>query len=295
MLQERGDRVLNAVINVFLTLIGICTLYPLWYVLICSFSNPSDIALGRVIIWVSGFNVEGYKEMLQYTELWVGYANSLLYSTVTTVIGLALQLTCAYALARKGVPGRYGISLFFLFTMYFTGGMIPTYMLMDSFGWVDTRWVMMIPGCFAVYSMIIARSYFVSNIPESLFDAAQIDGCGYIRFFFKVVLPLSTAVIAIIALQNFQSHWNAYMTSKIYLQNEKYFNLMHILEGIQSAAKQFAQGDAVIDADAMMRAENRAKLLRYTTVIVAAIPMMIAYPFVQKYFVKGVMVGSVKG
>ena len=295
MLQERGDRALNAVINTFLVLLGICVLYPLWYVLICSFSNPSDIALGRVIFWISGYNLEGYKEMLQYTDLWVGYANTIFYTAVATIIGLTLQLSAAYAMTRRNVPFRSWINMFFLITMYFSGGTIPTYMLMDSFGWVNTRWVMMIPGCFSVWNMIVARSYFVSSIPESLFDAAQIDGCSYIRFFVKVVLPLSSAIIAIIALYNIQGHWNSYMTGKIYLQDTKYFSLMQILDGIQSAAKQFAQGDAIIDADAMVQAENRAKLLRYTTVIVAAVPMIAAYPVVQKYFVKGVMVGSVKG
>lgn len=295
MLQERGDRALNAVINTILVLLGICVLYPLWYVLICSFSNPTDIVMGRVFFWVSGFNVEGYKEMFRYTDLWIGYRNTIIYTAVATVIGLALQLSAAYALTRKNLPFRPLMNLFFIIIMYFSGGMIPSYMLMDSFGWIDNPLVAMIPGCFSVWNMIVARSYFQSSIPESLFDAAQIDGCSYIRFFVKVVLPLSSAMIAIITLYNVQGHWNSYMTGEIYFQNPQYFTLMQILNGIQNAAKQMTQNQAVIDPSALAAIENRAKLLRYTTVIVAAIPMIAIYPVVQKYFVKGVMVGSVKG
>ena len=295
MLQERGDRALNAVINTILVLLGICVLYPLWYVLICSFSNPTDIVMGRVFFWVSGFNVEGYKEMFRYTDLWIGYRNTIIYTAVATVIGLALQLSAAYALTRKNLPFRPWMNLFFIIIMYFSGGMIPSYMLMDSFGWIDNPLVAMIPGCFSVWNMIVARSYFQSSIPESLFDAAQIDGCSYIRFFVKVVLPLSSAMIAIITLYNVQGHWNSYMTGEIYFQNPQYFTLMQILNGIQNAAKQMTQNQAVIDPSALAAIENRAKLLRYTTVIVAAIPMIAIYPVVQKYFVKGVMVGSVKG
>lgn len=296
MLQERGDRALNAFINVTLVIIGICVAYPLWYVIICSFSNPSDIAVGKVFLWPSGFTLQGYVEMFRHTQLWVGYGNTIMYTSCSSAIGLALQLTCAYALSRKNLPGRNWMNFFFLFTMYFSGGMIPAYLLYDSMGLINTRTLLCIGGAFSAWNMIVARSFFMGSIPDSLFDAARIDGCGYLRFFVQVVLPLSGAMVAIIALYNIQSHWNSYMSGLIYLHDSDKFTLQQVIHNIQNMSGELSsEMTDIVDMEQMAMLENRAKLLRYTTVIVAALPMVLFYPFIQRFFVKGVMVGSVKG
>lgn len=294
MLQERGDRAFNTFINVVLVLFGLIILYPLWYVVICSFSDPGAIITGEVFLWPVGFTMEGYEAMTESTELWTGYANTILYTGVCSLLGLAMQLTCAYALSRKQMPGRGVINMFFMITMYFSGGMIPFYMLMADFDWINTRWVMMIPGAFSMWNVIVARSYFMGSIPDSLFDAARIDGCGYFRFFLKVVLPLSTAMIAIIALYNMQAHWNSYLTGQIYLMDNELFTVQQVIVNIQNATQSISQSQGVA-SEIIIATERKAQLLRYTSIIVAAIPMIAMYPFVQKYIVKGVMVGAVKG
>lgn len=296
MLQEKGDRTLNAFINITLIIIGICVAYPLWYVIICSFSNPSDIATGKVFLWPSGFTLQGYVEMFKHTQLWVGYRNTIMYTACSSALGLMLQLTCAYALSRKDLPGRNWLNFFFLFTMYFSGGMIPLYLLWDSMDLVNTRTMMCISGGFSAWNMIVARSFFMGSIPDSLFDAARIDGCSYFRFFVQVVLPLSGAMIAIIALYNIQGHWNSYLSGVIYMHDSDKFTLQQVIVNIQKMGSEISDElTAIEDMAQMAQLENRAKLLRYTTVIVAALPMIILYPFIQKFFVKGVMVGSVKG
>lgn len=294
MLQERGDRAFNIFINVALVLFGLIILYPLWYVVICSFSDPGAIITGKVFLWPVGFTMDGYQAMMESTELWTGYANTILYTGVCSLVGLAMQLTCAYGLSRKQMPGRSVINMFFMITMYFSGGMIPFYMLMADFGWINTRYVMMFTGAFSMWNVIVARSYFMGSIPDSLFDAARIDGCGYFRFFLKVVLPLSTAMIAIIALYNMQANWNSYLTGQIYLQDSDLFTVQQVIVNIQNATKSISQSQGVA-SDIIIAMERKAQLLRYTSIIVAAIPMIAVYPFVQKYIVKGVMVGAVKG
>lgn len=294
MLQERGDRAFNIFINVVLVLFGLIILYPLWYVMICSFSDPGAIITGKVFLWPVGFTMDGYQAMMESTELWTGYGNTILYTGVCSLVGLAVQLTCAYALSRKQMPGRGVINMFFMITMYFSGGMIPFYMLMADFNWINTRYVMMFTGAFSMWNVIVARSYFMGSIPDSLFDAARIDGCGYFRFFLKVVLPLSTAMIAIIALYNMQANWNSYLTGLIYLQDSDLFTVQQVIINIQNATQSISQSQGVA-SDIIIAMERKAQLLRYTSIIVAAIPMIAVYPFVQKYIVKGVMVGAVKG
>ena len=295
MLQEKGDRLVNSIIHIVLILAGLICLYPLWYVLICSFSDPSYIGNGNVWFWPVGFTINGYKELYKYTQIWIGYKNTIIYTVCGTLLGMFLQLCCGYALSRRDVPGRRIISTFFVFTMYFSGGMIPTYLLLGSFHWLNTPIVMIVPSAMSVWNMIVARSFFMGSIPDALFDAARIDGCSYIRFFVQVVLPLSGAMIAIIALYNIQARWNSYMEGLMYLQNSDLFTLQQIIQGIMNRGAQVSENLSVesqLLADQML---GRMALLKYTSVIVAAIPMIIAYPFVQKHFVKGVMVGAVKG
>lgn len=294
-LLEGGDRGVNFVIHFILVFAAVCCLYPLWYVVIASFSDPRYIGAGQVLLWPMGFTFKGYVALYEETQLWIGYRNTIFYTVVGGALGMFLQVICGYALSRPMLPGRRWINLFFVFTMYFGGGTIPTYMLLSSFGWVNNPIVMIVPGAFSVWNMIVARSFFMGSIPDSLFDAARIDGCSYIRFFVKVVIPLSGAMLAIIALYNVQGRWNNYMTGLIYLRDAKYFTLQQVIQIIQKGAVPVQeimspQEQQVYD-DLMMKNQ----LLKYTAVIAGALPLLIAYPFIQKYFVKGVMVGAVKG
>lgn len=294
-LLEGGDRVVNFVIHFILVLAALCCLYPLWYVLIASFSSPIEIGMGRVWLWPKGFTLLGYEELYNTSQIWIGYRNTIIYTALCSILGMILQVGCGYALSRRAMPGRRWINLFFVFTMYFSGGTIPTYMLLSSFGWVNNPIVMIVPGAFSVWNMIIARSHFMSAIPESLFDAARIDGCSYIRFFFKVALPLSGAMMAILALYNIQGHWNSYMTGLMYLRDSKLFTLQQVIQNIQKSSIPVAE---LMDEQASQNikdAQFKSQLLKYTAVIAGALPLIIAYPFLQKFFIKGVMVGSVKG
>lgn len=295
VLLEGGDRVVNFVIHFILVLAALCCLYPLWYVLIASFSTPMEISSGNVWLWPKGFTLAGYEELFDTEQIWIGYRNTIFYTASCAALGMILQVGCGYAMSRRAMPGRKWITLFFVFTMYFSGGTIPMYMLVSSMGWINTPIVMIVPAAFSVWNMIIARSHFSSAIPESLFDAARIDGCSYFRFFFKVALPLSGAMMAILALYNIQGHWNTYMTGLMYLRDSKLFTLQQVIQNIQKNSMTLsehydAQQDQLL-ADHMFRSQ----LLKYTAVIAGALPLIIAYPFLQKFFIKGVMVGSVKG
>jgi len=298
MLQERGDRAFNVLINAFLILAAIITLYPLWYVVIASVSHPSAITLGKVFLWPVEFTLKGYDLLLENERIWVGYRNTIFYTVGATTLQMIVQISCAFALTRRDLPGRRVLNLFFIFTMYFSGGMIPSYMLMYELGWLDNPIVMIVPGVMSVYNMIVARSFFMGSIPESLFDAARIDGCSYIRFFIQVVLPLSGAMLAIIALFNMQVTWNAYLNAQIYLITPEYQTLQQIIQQIVSQATAIGDG-ASLGGNISAEQENemifRRQLLTYCVIFVASAPMIAIYPFIQKFFVKGIMVGAVKG
>ena len=296
MLQEKGDRGLNIIINVLLVLAAIICMYPIWYVIICSVSSPSAIALGEVVLWPVGFTMGGYEMMFQDNNIWIGYRNSIIYTTLATILALAVQLSAGYALSRR-IPGRRWLSTFFVLTMYFSGGTVPAYLLMNEIGWIDNPIVMIVPGAMSAYNMIVARSFFIGSIPESLFDAARIDGCSYIRFFIKVVIPLSGAMIAIIALFNIQSNWNTYLGAEMYLINPNYRVLQQIINSLFTlydvSAESFGPEQGL---DQMMELlQYRKQLMKYCVIIAGVLPLVILYPFIQKFFVKGVMVGAVKG
>ncbi len=294
-LLEGGDRGVNFVIHFILLLAALCCLYPMWYVIIASFSDPRYIGSGRVWLWPMGFTLKGYEALFNHDQIWVGYRNTIFYTACCSALGMVLQVGCGYGMSRKALPGRKWINIFFVFTMYFSGGTIPSYMLLSSFGWVNTPIVMIIPGAFSVWNMIIARSFFQGSIPDSLFDAARIDGCSYLRFLFKVVLPLSTAMLAIIALYNVQGHWNSYMTGLIYLRDSKLFTLQQVIQRLQTAAYTIPE---IVDPQTQQMLDDlqvKNSLLKYTAVIAGALPLLLGYPFIQRFFIKGVMVGAVKG
>ncbi len=288
-----GERLFDIILNIAVLIIVIITIYPLWYVLIASISSPIAISSGEVILLPKGINVSAYKELLQEHRIWIGYRNSIIYTTASVILDLLVTIPCAFALSRKRLPFRKGISVFFTFTMYFGGGVIPEFILYSKLGLVGSPLALIIPACVNVFYLIVARNFFESSIPESLFDAARIDGAGYIRFFTQIVLPLSTAIIAVIALFCIESHWNSYLGAKTYIYDPNLKTLQQVIQTITAHLQ-----DALTEAattEEMLLVLQKQQLLKYSVVVVSAAPLVIIYPFVQKYFVRGIMVGAVKG
>lgn len=289
-----ADRWFNFVNYFCITLFFLAVLYPIIFVLSSSFSSPDAVMYGRVRLGPVEAGLEGYKALLEYKPIWRGYANSILYTVVGTVINVALTLLAAYPLSRKSCYGRNGIMLFMTFTMIFSGGLIPTYLVVSSLNMVNTMWALVIPGAIAVWNLIITRTYFQTTITDELLDAAQIDGCTDFKFLGFVVLPLSKAIIAVITLFYAVEHWNAFFDALIYLRDKDKFPLQMFLRDIL-VMNEVDTSMIGIDAETMQAREGVRELLKYTVIIVASLPVLVMYPMVQKYFVKGVMIGSIKG
>ena len=257
-----------------------------------SFSNPTEVANGKVWFFPSQFTLDGYKEIMRHSELWVGYRNTIVYTVLGSLIGLAVNIPAAYALSRKDLVGRKAITFYFIFTMFFNGGLIPTYFTIRDFGLYDTFWVMVLPFSVVVYHIIIARTFFDSSLPQGILDAAQIDGCGNLRFFFQIALPLSKAVLAVIALYTAVSQWNAYFNALVYIRSEGLKPLQLVIRNILITNQAMAgTGDGL----AAQEARRLSELMKYAVIIISTVPIMCVYPFVQKYFSQGVMIGAIKG
>lgn len=290
---SRSDGLFNIVNNSCLLLVLIVILYPLLYIISCSFSTSLAIYSGKVWIWPVGFNVTAYKEILEYKPVLTGYANSILYTTVGTTINVICTIMAAYPLSRKDLVGRNLIMFIYTFTMVFSAGMIPTYLVVRDLGILNTRWSLLIPQAVGVYYVIITRTFFQQNIPSDILDAARIDGSDDIRFLLMIVLPLSSAVIAVITLFYAVFHWNAFFEAFIYLSERRLYPLQVFLREILIMNQ--IDSSMVVDPKAMQAREDLRELLKYALIIVSTVPVLLLYPFVQKYIVKGVMVGSMKG
>lgn len=290
--DSRSDRVFNGV-NIAFTMIcmALC-LYPLFFIIIASFSDPSLVSLGKVILIPKGITFEGYEKIMQDSELWIGYRNTICYTTLGTLLNLGLTLTAGFALSRREMPFRRVIMSVFTITMFINGGLVPTFLLMRDLKLYNTFWIMILLNGISVYNLIICRTFFESTIPGELWDAAQVDGCTEFRFFFRIVLPLSGAVIAVLALYYAVGHWNSYFNAMIYLRDKELYSLQLVLRNIL-IANQYTDDMASLDvgADTSMKLQT----MKYAIIVVSTVPMLIVYPFVQKHFVKGVMIGAVKG
>lgn len=287
------DRIYYGIIHFIIILLLIIVLYPLIYILSASFSSPYAVSSGQVILWPVDLSLEGYKAVFKTPDVFVGYRNTILYTVIGTLINIAITLIAAYPLSRKDLPGRNIFMLIFTFTMIFSGGMIPLYIQIKDLHMIDTLWAMVIPGALSVYNMIIARTFLQNSIPGELLEAAQIDGCSDTRYFFSMVLPLSKALIAVLVLFYAIGHWNAYFNGFLYLNNKDKFPLQIILKQILIANT--IDTSLVVDPEVAAAKQGMAELLKYSLIIVSTVPVMCLYPFVQKYFVKGVMIGSIKG
>lgn len=290
--EPGSDSVFNMVMYCLAGLCLIIILYPLYFIVIASFSDPSAVANGSVWFYPRGFTLEGYQELIKQDNIWVGYRNTLLYTAAGTFIGLAVNIPAAYALSRRDLFGRRLLTFLFLFTMFFSGGLVPIYLTVQQFHLYNTFWVMVLPFSVSVYNIIVARTFFQTSIPADLWDAAQIDGCGTLRYFFRIVLPLSKAILAVLGLWIAVGIWNSYFNALIYLKDQTLYPLQLILRNILVTNQmQSAMGTG----EAAQIALRRANLLRYSAIIVSTVPIMCVYPFVQKYFNQGVMIGAVKG
>jgi putative aldouronate transport system permease protein len=299
--KRTGDFFFDAANLLFLVLFVLVIAYPLYFTLIASVSNPDLVNTGKVWVLPREVSALAYSEVFKYARVWVGYANSTYYMALGTIINVGVTIGAAFALSRKKLEGRNAMMGFFIFTMYFGGGLIPTFILVKSLGLVDTRWSMLLPGAVSVFNLIIARTFFQETIPEELFEAAYMDGCSDFRLFFKVVAPLSKPIIAVIALYSAVAHWNQYFNALIFLPRARDLHpLQMVLREILIMHEQLSSPTQMgsMTADEMTQLARLAKLaetIKYALIIVASIPLLVIYPFVQKHFVKGVMIGSVKG
>lgn len=270
--------------------------WPLWFVVIASFSNPSEVWRGNVIFLPKGFSLDSYKEILKYKEIWIGYRNTIFYTAAGTVINLFMTVCMAYPLSRRKFMPKKILMVICMITMYFSGGLIPSYLVVKGLHMVDTVWAMMIPGCLSVYNMIIMRSYFVNSIPESLEEAAILDGANPIQYLARVVLPLSKPVIAVIALYYVVGHWNDFFNALIYINDKDLLPLQTFLRNIlvTNTVGNVSQTQN-LNPEALQKKIYLAQTIKYSAIIVSTLPVLCIYPFVQKYFVKGVMIGAIKG
>lgn len=299
--QSRGDRAFGMANGILVALSFIITVYPLIYVISASVSSPDAVMSGRMFLWPVDITWKGYQYILQYSDIWMGYANTLFYTVVGTTINLAVTLPCAYGLSRRDVPFRGVVMTLFLITMYINGGLIPGYINLSELGMLNTRWALLIPGAVSTYNLIVARTFFANTIPWELHEAAFLDGCANFRLFLKIVLPLSAPIVVVMLLYYGVGHWNSYFNAMIYLSDRTKYPLQVFLREIltkgQFAADAVKSGASFTEEEmiAMIKQAETANLIKYCVIIVSTVPMMILYPFLQRFFTKGVMIGAVKG
>lgn len=296
---SREDRIFEVVNGILLAMAFVVIVYPLVFVLSASFSSPKAVASGEMLLLPKGVTLQGYRQIFQYQEIWTGYANTLFYTVLGTMINLFVTIPCGYALSRRDMPLRGALMVYFMITMYFNSGIIPHYLNVRSMGLLNTRTILLVGGAVSVYNLIVCRSFFGTSIPWALHEAARIDGASDARTFVDIVLPLSRPILVVIALYCAVAHWNSYFTAMVYIQDRKLFPLQLFLREIllksQAATAMLsntADAEAAMELYAQQEAANQIK---YGVIVVSTLPMMMVYPWLQRFFAKGVMIGSVKG
>ena len=290
---RREGKTFDIVNLTLLMILLVLLLYPLFFTVVASLSEPSEVVKGNVVFWVKGFTLESYQMAFNESRIWRGYANSLFYTVFGTLFNLCLTIPAAYFVSKKELPGRQIINVYFLITMYFSGGLIPTYLIMKQIHMIDQWYSLIFIGGLSVYNMIITRTFIQSSIPYEMYEAASIDGCNDTRYFFSFVLPLSKAIIAVNALFSAVNHWNAYFNAMIYLNDREKLPLQNIMRELL-VLNEMNLSD-LVDPEQAILMLNSVAVLKYSLIVVATAPILCAYPFAQKYFVKGVMIGSIKG
>lgn len=290
--KSREDKIFDCIIYGIAIILILAALYPMYFIVIASVSNPNLVSNGEIMFLPKGINFKAYRQLASYAQLWTGYKNTILYVIFGTIFTLIVNIPAAYALSRKKLYGRKFLTIFYLVPMFFTGGLIPTYLAVQQFHLQDTFWVMVLPFSVVTYYIIVGRTFFANSIPEELWEAAQLDGCGYLGFFFQIVLPLSKAVIAVVALWAAVGQWNSYFNALIYLRSPELQPLQIILRNILISNQTIS---SMTTGAAAAEAKQMADLIKYAVIVVSSAPIMCMYPFVQKHFNQGVMLGSLKG
>ncbi|MFH5183694.1 carbohydrate ABC transporter permease [Paenibacillus sp. TAB 01] len=291
--ESYGDRIFLAITYVLIGILVLIVLYPLIYVVSASFSDPKLVIAGKIGLIPSGFNLEAYRRVFTNTEIWIGYRNTLLYTIIGTLVNVSLTMMGAYPLSRKNFPWRRGLMVFFTITMFFSSGMVPMYLLVKSLGLYNSMWALILPTAISVYNMIVARTFLETNIDEQLYESAYMDGSGNVRTFFSIVLPLSAPIMAVLVLFYAVYHWNSYFEAMIYLKERSLYPLQLFLREIlvMNQSDNVMMDSIEMDTSKFLVAEG----VKYAVIIVSSGPILMLYPFLQKYFVKGMMIGALKG
>ena len=287
-----SDRIYMGVIYVMLVLAMLLVLVPLLFILASSFSSAEAISAGRVLFWPVGFSVEGYKMILETSSVWRSFLMSLFYMVAGTLISLVLTILLAYPLTRKDFKANSFITVLMIITMFFSGGMIPSYLLIDRLNMLDTVWAILLPTALSAYNVVLVRTYMSSNIPKDLYECASLDGCSDFRYLVSIVIPLSKTIIAVMALLYGVGIWNNYFNAMMYIRDRNLYPFQLVLRCV--LVQNMGMGNPSDIAEQQERLMF-SYLLKYSTIVVGCLPVMIAYPFVQKYFVKGIMIGALKG
>lgn len=286
-----SDKVFNIIVNTILAFFALIILLPLIHVLSSSFSSPEAVYRGEVFLLPKDFSLKCYELVLKRSDIWVGYRNTIFYTIAGTLISLAVQMMAGYALSRKDLRFRTLINLIFIFTMFVSGGMIPTYLVVKGLGMLNTMWAVILPGCVSAYNIIIVRTFVNSSVPFELQEAAMIDGCGNLRLFFSVVFPLCTPIVAVMTLYSIVGYWNSYFNALIYITDSDKYTLQLVLQNILMQNETGTSGGSLSGGEQALLSEA----LKYSTIVVSSLPVLIMYPFFEKYFEKGMIVGSLKG
>lgn len=292
MRDTAADRVFYILSAILLAILGFVIAYPLYFVVCASISDIFAVMRGETLLGPKDFSIIGYERVFSNPNILNGYRNTIIYTILGTAINIALTMSAGYALSLK-FPGRRIFSFLITFTMFFGGGMIPTYFIIKNLGLIDTIWVMILPSACSAYNLIIARTFMQSNIPNELYEAAEIDGCSRLKFFFSIVLPLSTVLLAVMVLFYAVGHWNAYFNAILYLSKRELYPLQLIVREILVLSR--VTNEEMKDPESQQVIAQLAEQIKYSLIIVVSLPVLVLYPFLQKYFVRGIMVGSIKG
>ena len=292
MQESLPDRIFHVIVLILTITTFIVITYPLWFVIIASVSNSDLVNQGKVVLLPKDIRFYGFQQIIRDTRIWVGYRNTIVYVVVGTLLNMVITMPAAYALSRKDFKARNPVMLYFVFTMYFSGGLVPTYMVINKLGLIDSPWVLILIGALNTYNLIIARTFIQNTIPNDLYESAMLDGAGHFRIFWSVVLPLSKAIIAVEVLYYAVFHWNDYFNALIYTSSPEVQPLQMVLRRILLQNEAFAGGSGGVQGG---YAQSSADQVKYAVIIVSTVPILLVYPFVQKYFEKGVTIGAVKG
>ncbi|MFR4009507.1 MAG: carbohydrate ABC transporter permease, partial [Christensenellales bacterium] len=295
-----ADKVFDTVNVIIMALLLLVTIYPLYFVLIASISDPFEVVQGNVFLYPKGFSLDAYKNVFDEPRIWIGYRNTIFYTITGTLFSLFLTIPSAYALSKKSLPGRSLLNIYFLIPMYFSGGLIPTYLVIKSMQLVNRWYSLIFIGASSVYNMIVTRVYFQSNVPEELYESARIDGASEIKTFVSIAMPLVMPIVAVMTLFFAVARWNDYFNALVYVTKNDYLPLQMVLRSIllHSATALENLDTSSMDANAVKQAARlsyMAEAMKYALIIVASLPLLVAYPFVQKHFVKGMLIGAIKG